>query len=90
MLTQSMTPNQISAYRYRHAPDSLRDRRDHRQNDEGDLEEIEEERQEEDEQVDENQKAPDAAGQRRQEMLQPDVAGDAKERDRETASIRSE
>ena len=61
----------------------LRDRRDHRQDDEGDLEEIEEERQEEDEEVDEDQEAPDAAGQRRQHVLEPDAAGDAEEHHRE-------
>src|SRR6478735_5567726 len=61
----------------------LRDRRHHRQDDEGDLEEVEEERHEEDEEVDEDQEAPDAAGQRRQEMLEPYAAGDAEEHHRE-------
>src|ERR1700682_290330 len=77
-------PDQRSIRADYRCQDFLRDRSDHRQDDERDLEEVEEERQEEDEEIDEDQEAPDAAGKRRQHMLQPYAAGDAQEHHRKT------
>ena len=66
MLTPSSTPNQIEV-----DAELLGDRRQQRHDDEGDLEEVEEEGEEEDEDVDEDQEAELAAGQRGEQVLDP-------------------
>ena len=80
MFTPSMTPNQI-----RSMPSFSAGRPEQRNDDEGDLEEIEEEGEHEDENVDEDQEADLAARQDDQQFLDPAVAVDAIERQREHA-----
>ena len=80
MLTPRMTPNQIRSMPRCSAagPSSGND-------DEGELEEVEEEGEHEDESVDEDQEADLAAGQRGQQVLDPDMAADAVEGERKHA-----
>ena len=80
MFTPSMTPNQIRSMPSLSAAGPMQ-----RHDDEGDLEEVEEERQHEDQHVDDDEEARLAAGQRCQQVLDPDVAADAIERQREDA-----
>ena len=78
MLTPSMhaEPDQIDA-------ELFGGRREQRHDDEGDLEEIEKEGEEEDEDIDEDQEANLPAGKRDEHLLDPAVAVDAVERQRE-------
>ena len=80
MLTPSSTPNQIRSIPSFSAagPSSGID-------DEGQLEEVEEEGQQEHQDVDDDEEADLAAGQRGQQVLDPEVAVDAVERQREDA-----
>ena len=71
-------PDQVDAELFGGGPEQRND-------DEGELEEIEEEGEHEHEGVDEDQEADLAAGQRGQQMLDPDVAVDAVEGQREHA-----
>ena len=74
MLTPSSTPNQI-----RSMPSFSATGPEQRNDDERELEEVEEEGEQEDQDVDDDQEAELAAGQVRQQMLDPDVAVDAVE-----------
>ena len=80
MFTPRSTPNQI-----RSMPSLSAAGRQQRHDDEGELEEVEEEGQEEDQDVDDDQEADLAARQRGQQVLDPDVAVDAVEGEREHA-----
>jgi len=82
--THDPEPDQCGVRADNRRQDLLCDRRDHRQDDEGDFKEVQKERQEKDEQVDEDQESPDAAGQGRKHMLEPDAARDAQEHHGET------
>src|SRR5262245_47236541 len=73
---QHAEPDQVDAELRRH-------RREQRDDDERDLEEVEEEREEEHEHVDEHQEPDLAPGQVQQQLLDPQVAVDAAEHERE-------